>query len=228
MLSPQVRMGLQHARLPIGDQGVVELRDIYLVPCLAEYDVAHHYLVFKSGSKAAIGCALFDHFLNLATDATDCAQLSPSELSDFESRVEHALNECSILVDLERLTNQFELLHHFELGIDLYYDSGDTDSEVGDIFACVILKFLHPDEGGTKGIGRAVEGRITETEFGCVLNHSQSLGFYIIRTVDRNCLEFPPPHRENNGILVLQYVGIPSMLLYLYANIRIGQLLMSK
>lgn len=97
-------------------------------------------------------------------------------------------------MDLEGLTDELELLHDFELRVNFDDSSGDADAEMGDVFPCLILQLLDTNESRTEGIGRAVEGSVAGTKFGCVFNHTKPLGLDIICAIDWNCLELPPAH----------------------------------
>ena len=164
-------MRLQHTGLPVEDHWVEKLRDLYLVPSFAEYNITPEYFVFESSSEAPFRRPLFDMLLYLPSDPTDCADLSPAEFSNLELAVEHPLDEGRVLVDLERLTDQLQLLHHFEVRVELYHNTSHANPEMGDVLTQVILKFLNSNEGGAQGIGRAIEGGIAETEFWGVFNH---------------------------------------------------------
>lgn len=85
MLSTQVCMTLEHACLSVEDQWVIELRNLNLVPCLTEDEVALQDLVLESGTERPFWCALFDHLLDLTTDPADCAQLRTCELGNLEA-----------------------------------------------------------------------------------------------------------------------------------------------
>ena len=131
-------------------------------------------------------------------------------------------------MDLEGLTDELELLHDLELRVNFYYGSGHADAEMGDIFPCLILQLLDTNESRTQGIGRAVEGSVAGTEFGCVFNHAKPLGLDIISAIDWHCLELPPTHGNDDRVFVFLDMRIPSMLLYLNAYIGISQLLVSQ
>jgi hypothetical protein len=143
-----------------------------LVPCFAENDITFEDFVFKRGSEAAFRSPLFDMLLYLTSYPTDCTDLCPTEFSDLQLTIEHPLYKGSVFVDLKRLTYQLELFHHLKVRIELDHNAGHTNSEMSNIFAQVILQFLNSNEGGTQGISRSVEGRVAETEFRCVFNHS--------------------------------------------------------
>ena len=131
-------------------------------------------------------------------------------------------------MDLEGLTDELELLHDLELRVNFNNGSSDTDAEMGDVFACLILQLLDTDESGTEGIGRAVEGCIAGAEFGCVFNHTKPLRLDIICAIDWHCLELPPTHGYDDRVFVFLDVRVPSMLLYLNADKGISQLLVSQ
>lgn len=97
-------------------------------------------------------------------------------------------------MDLEGLTDELELLHDLELRVNFNYGSGDTDAEMGYVFPCLILQLLDTNEGGTEGIGWAVEGCVAGTEFGCIFNHAKPLSLDIICAIDWHGLELPPTH----------------------------------
>lgn len=143
-----------------------------MVPCFAENNITFEDFVFKRGSETAFRSPFFDMLLYLTSDPTDCTYLSPTEFSYLQLAIEHPLDKSSVFVDLERLTYQFELLHHLKVRIKLDHNAGHTNSEMRNILAQVILKFLNSYEGGAQGIGRPVEGGVAETEFRCVFNHS--------------------------------------------------------
>jgi hypothetical protein len=82
-LSTKVCMGLQHTGLTIEDQRVVELRDVDLVPSLAEDYVAHHYLVLECCSEASIWGTFLYLLLDLPSDTRDSPELGTSELCNF-------------------------------------------------------------------------------------------------------------------------------------------------
>jgi len=112
-------MSLEHACLPIEDQGVAEARNLNLVPSLTEDYVTLHDLVLKGSPETTFTCSLFDMLLYLAADATDSTDLCACELCDLELAVEHALDEGGVFVDLIRLSDELKLLHDLELAIHL-------------------------------------------------------------------------------------------------------------
>ena len=99
-------MGLKHAGLPVEDHWVKKLGDLYLIPCLAEDNIAFEYFVFKSSSEATFRSAFFHMLLNLTPDPTDCADLGAAKLGNLKLAVKHTLDESSVFVDLERLTDK--------------------------------------------------------------------------------------------------------------------------
>jgi hypothetical protein len=143
-----------------------------LIPGFAENNITFQDFVLKRGSEATFRSPFFDMLLYLTSDPTDSPYLSPTEFSDLQLAIKHPLYKSSVFVNLERLTNQFELLHHLKVRIKLDHNAGNTNSEMCNIFAQVILKFLNSNESGAQGIGRPVEGCVAETEFRCVFNHS--------------------------------------------------------
>jgi hypothetical protein len=139
-------MRLEHPCLAIEYQWVVEPGDLHLVPGLAEYNVTLQYLVFEGSSEAAIRSVFFDDFLDLTSNSADCADLGPGKLGHLKLAVKHALDKGGVFVNLERLTNKLQLLHYFELGVELDDSASDTDTEVRDVLSRVILELLDSNE----------------------------------------------------------------------------------
>ena len=99
-------------------------------------------------------------------------------------------------MNLEGFTYQLKFLHNLELRVQLNDYTGHTDSEVRHIFASnVVLEFLDTDESGADCVGGAVEGCVTETEFGSIFYHTETVWFNIICAVDWEGLELSPSHR---------------------------------
>lgn len=165
-------MRLQHTGLAVEDHGVEKLRDLYLVPCLTEYNITPQYLILERRSEAPFSRPFLHVFLDLSPDPTDCPYLCPAELSDLELAVEHPLDEGGVLVDLEWLTDQLQLLHHLEVRVQLDHNARHANPEMGHVLAQVVLELLNADESCAKGISRAVKGRIAETEFRSVFHHT--------------------------------------------------------
>lgn len=165
-------MGLEHAGVPVEYQGIVEAGDLNLVPCLAKHYIALQYLVFKSSPEATFSRVFLDNLLDLTSNTTNCTNLSTLKFSNFKFAVEHSLNEGSVLMDLEGLTDKLELFHDLKLGVQFNDCTCHAYSEMRNIFPTWVLKFLDPDECGTNCIGWSVEGGVTETEFRSVLDHS--------------------------------------------------------
>lgn len=208
------------------DQGVTESWNIYTVPCLAEYDIAQQHLVFKGRPITAVWCSLFNRLLNLASNSRDCPDLGALELRNLELAVEHAFDKGCIFVDFERFSNEFKLLHDVKLRVELHNDTSDTDSEVGYILTVLILDLLDTNESGADCISRCKEHSIAVTKLRSVLNHPHSL-VLVLSCVDRLGLELAPAHREYKRVLVFQDMRVPSVLLNLYPNEGIVQLLVS-
>ena len=101
--------------LLVGEDGiVVSLKDDF-VPCSAEDEVGHRYFILKSGSKGSLP-ALPECLLDLSPDSRNGANLRPDVAGNFDGGIEHALDECSVLHDLEGLANQLDLLHYLSEG----------------------------------------------------------------------------------------------------------------
>ena len=96
---------------------IAESGHLNLVPSPAEDKITLKNLVFKSSSKAPLWSLFLDCLLDLASDSTDCPKLGSLKLGYLKLTVEHALNKCRILVNLERLSNQLELLHNLKLRV---------------------------------------------------------------------------------------------------------------
>ena len=105
MLLSQLGMTLQHTSLAVKDEWIAESRNLYLVPGFAKDNVAFEDLIFESSSETSFRCSLLDDLFNLTSHSADGTYLSSLELSDFKLAIEHPLNKCCILVNLERFSN---------------------------------------------------------------------------------------------------------------------------
>jgi hypothetical protein len=128
-------VGFEHAGLAVEDHWVEKFRDINLIPGFAENNITFEDFVLKCCSEATFRSPFFDMLLYLTSDPTDSPYLCPTEFSDFQLAIEHPLYKGSVFVDLERLTYQFELLHHLKVRIELDHDAGHTNSEMSNVFA---------------------------------------------------------------------------------------------
>jgi len=149
------------------------------------------------------------------------------EFRNLELAVEHTFDKGCIFVDLERLSDEFKLLHDVELRVELHNDTGYTNSKVGHILPILILDLLDTNESGANCIGRCKEHSISVTKLWSVLNHPHSL-VLVLGCVDRLRLELTPANREYKRVLVFQDVRVPPVLLNLYPDEGIVQLLVSQ
>ena len=147
-----------------------------MVPSLTKDNVALQYLILECGSETTFRRPFFNNLLNLTSDPTHSSNLRTLELGHLKFTVKHALHECRVFMNLEGFTYQLKFLHNLELRVQLNDYTGHTYSEVRHIFASnVVLEFLDTDESGAYCVGGAIEGCVTETEFGSIFYHAETV-----------------------------------------------------
>ena len=182
-------MCLQHTVVPVRYDRIVETRYFDLVPRSAKDDITHEDFVFKSCSERARLNTFFHCSLDSAADTRHGLKLSACKLCSFQTWSEHALDESCVFVDLCRLTDQLQLLHHLELCVHFYDYSSCTDSKVG-----LVFYWRNSEECCSDSIHRWIEHAVTKAEFRCVLDHSH------IRIRSALCFVL---HRQNGDRLEL-------------------------
>ena len=117
-------------------------------------------------------------------------------------------------MDFEGLANQLQLLHHFELRVQLDDHARAVDPEM----RLVLLGGRDAQERCADSVGGRVEDRVTVPEFGRVLDHFHgvlAVARFVLHREHRNRLELAPAHGERNRVLILEDVRVPAVLLQL-------------
>jgi hypothetical protein len=177
-------VSLQEPGVSIEYQGIEESGHFKLEPCPTEYDITLQYLILKGCSECSFWHSLFHYLLYLSSNSRDCTNLSSLELRYFELAIEHSLDECSILMDLQWLSHQLKLLHNLKLTGHFQDHSGHTDSEMGHILALIIQQLLYSNECCAHCVGWPINNSVAKPKLRSIFNHSESLGL-IFCHVDR-------------------------------------------
>ena len=140
-----------------------------------------------------------------ARDGLDCRSL---ELGHLQARGEHALDEGGLLEHLVRLSGQLEFLDHPSRLVHLQNDPGGSDPEP----RRDIRDGLDCEEAGALGSNwRPDVGVAVEVERS-VLDHPVS-EVVLGDAEDGQGLEAAPAQRHDQGVPVLQDLGVPTVLL---------------
>lgn len=93
-------------------------------------------------------------------------------------------------------------------------------------FLVCLIEVLDSDESAADGADGAVKHGSARAEFGRVFDHSLLVSVVIgLRCVHGNGLELAPAHREDDRVLRLQNMRVPTMLLDLHSHVRQATLL---
>lgn len=139
-------MSFQHPYISISEKRIIKPWNINLEPRSTEYNIAFQDFIFECGSETPLRSSFLYNFFDLTSDTRNCSQLSALELSYFKLTIEHALDKSSVFMHFKRLTNEFQLFHHFKLRVHFHYYTSHTDSKMRHIFTCFILQSLYANK----------------------------------------------------------------------------------
>ena len=164
----------------------------------------HEDLILERSSVRSV--RLSESLLDLTSNSRHRLDARSLELGDLESRVEHVLDERRVLEDLVRNSRELELLDDLGRPIDVENDSRRGDSES---WSRRVEGVERAESGVGEGDG-SVEGGGTVHVFGSVLEESVSDGV-VVEMVDGEGLESTPTEGEDERIVRLEDLNVPSM-----------------
>mmetsp|Transcript_16919 Transcript_16919/g.40557 ORF Transcript_16919/g.40557 Transcript_16919/m.40557 type:complete len:204 (+) Transcript_16919:728-1339(+) len=183
---------------------------VHLDPRPQEDDVRGQQLVLERGSEHTV--LALDRLLDLASDPAHRPNRSALELSHFQSAGEHAFDEAGVLEDLFGLADQLQLLDHPRCAsVELGDDACRCDAEA----RRRRVEQLHRHKACRRRGHRAVDLGEAMHVLRRVLDHAVALlaGDDGLEREQRHRLEPPPAHREDQRVVVLEDLLVPSVLL---------------